>query len=144
MVTWFDAHRSTPLPHQLKLVRDANRVVPSNWARIDATDRIVALSDALMGTDQDSLRAGRFARLEAEISDDNTIVVRTQHVRRYTLFLNRELVDPSRPVTVLTNGHHAYHGLVPFDPETLLRHARLRKDPQLLFPGVLHVAVPEQ
>jgi hypothetical protein len=82
-----------------------------------------------------------YASLDAKIAGPNRIEVSTQRVQRYSLFLNQELIDFSKPVTVLTNGRVSYEGSVTASVETLLREARRRHDHALLFPAVLTISV---
>ena len=69
----------------------------------------------------------------ATIGASNRIDVHTDHVRQYTLFLNEDLVDMSRTVTVVTDGAVSYEGTVTPSLETLLRQMRL----QAGFPSAL-------
>jgi hypothetical protein len=56
--------------------------------------------------------------------------------------LNGSLIDPAKPLTVVTNGQVSFEGTVTPSLETLLRQARLRQDPQRLFPIHLSISVP--
>jgi len=67
--------------------------------------------------------------------------VNTERVRRYSLFLNDRMIDPAKPVTIVTNGTVTFEGTVTASLETLLRQARLRQDPRQLFPFHVSVAV---
>jgi hypothetical protein len=49
------------------------------------------------------------------------------------LFLNDELIDVTKPVTVVTNGEVSFEGPVTPSVETMLRQARLRQDSRQLF-----------
>jgi hypothetical protein len=72
------------------------------------------------------------------------IEVRAERVQRYSLFLNEQLVDSSKPLVVLTNGQVSFDGPVTPSLETLLRQARLRQDSQQLFPIHLAIQVRKQ
>jgi predicted esterase len=142
LVEWFDQQRRNPLPRQVTVIRDATHLESFLWVRIDATDRIAAFSDNLIDSQDDEyIKEGMYAKLQAEITEQNRIVVRTHLVRRYSLFLNKELVDLSIPVTVETNGKISYHRKVQTDLNTLLQQARLRQDPKLVFPIQLVINV---
>jgi len=143
LVAWFGAQRRDPFPKAVTVVRDATHLTSFGWVRIDATDRIVAFSEQL--TDQkDELLTNRvYARLEAEVMGPNRIEVKTQHVRRYSLFLSRQLVDLSKPVTVVTDGRVSHQGMVAASVDVLLRNARQRRDRHQLLPAVLTLAVNE-
>jgi hypothetical protein len=137
LVAWFGTHRRDPLPKRLTVVRDATHLTRFGWVRIDATDRIAAFTDRLVDGRDDAVRNRIYAKLDAEIVAPNRIEVRTQRVKRYSLFLNQTLVDFLRPITVVTNGRVTYEGMVVPSVETLLREARMRHDRHLLFPVLL-------
>jgi predicted esterase len=143
LVQWFDTQHRSETPTSLTVVRDASHLMPFNWVRIDATDRIASFSEDLVDKHDEDIRAKSYARLRAEISAPNRIEVRTDHVRQYTLFLNGTLVDMTQPVRVVTNGVLSYEGLLSPTIETLLKQSRLRKDSRQLFPTQLTVPVRE-
>ncbi|MBA3613572.1 MAG: hypothetical protein H0W49_11815 [Nitrospirales bacterium] len=66
----------------------------------------------------------------------------TNRIRRYTVFLNQDLVDFSKPIIVETNGAISVEGMVEPTIETLLQEARHRPDPHILFPAKLTIDVP--
>jgi len=133
LVAWFDKQRRNPLPTTLTLVREARHFQPFGWVRIDATDPIAAFSDDLTDKRDEKIRGREYARLDAAIVTPNRIDVKTERVRRYSLFLNDQLVDTSRSLLVRTNGAVSFEGMVVPSIETLLRQARLRRDPRQLF-----------
>jgi len=141
LIVWFNQQRRTSLPKKVALVRDATHLTPLYWVHIDMTEQIAAFSENLVDR-RDELIAGRiYANLDAEISGLNTIEVRALRVRRYTLFLNKELVDFSKPIVVKTNGVKSFEGRVNPSIETLLRETRRRGDFTLLFPATLTINV---
>ncbi len=144
LIAWFGATKRDPYPTGLTSVRDASHLLPFDWTRIDATDRIAAFSEQLIDRRDEDVANRRYARIEAQVVAPNRIEVRTRHVRRYTLFLHDRLVDPGKPVTVITNGKMSYEGPVPSSVETLLREARHRQDRYLLFPAKLTIAVEQE
>ena len=139
LVTWLDAQRRDPLPAKLTLVREASRFQPFGWVRLDVTDPIAAFSDDLIDKRDERIKQREYARLEATIVSANRIEVNTERIQRYSLFLNDRLIDPAKPVTIVTNGRVSFEGTLAASLETLLRQARLRQDPRQLFP--FHVAV---
>ena len=143
LVAWFDTQHREPLPKTLTVVRDATHLSPFAWARIDSTDRIAAFSDNLVDRRDDAIKNRMYATLDAEIVGPNRIEVRTERVRRYSLFLNQDLVDLAKPLTVVTNGQVSYEGPVTPSIATVLREARRRHDRALLFPVVLTIAVDD-
>lgn len=139
LVTWLNAQRRDPLPAKLTLVREASRFQPFGWVRLDVTDPIAAFSDDLIDKRDERIKQRAYARLEATIVSANRIEVNTERIQRYSLFLNDRLIDPAKPVTIVTNGRVSFEGTLAASLETLLRQARLRQDPRQLFP--FHVAV---
>ncbi len=144
LVAWFNAQRRNPIPTTVTVVREASHFHPFGWVRIDATDAIAAFSEDLISKHDDLTKKKRYARLEASITAPNRIEVETGLVQRYTLFLNDQLVDLSKPVTIVTNKQVSFEGTVSQAVETLLRQARLRQDARQLFPAQLAVQVSKQ
>ena len=142
LIAWLAGRHRNPYPKKLTVVRDASHLLPFNWVRIDATDRIAEFSENLVDRRDEAIATKRYARLEAEIVGPHTIEVRTHRIRRYTLYLNENLVDLARPVTIMTNGVLTYEGLVAPSTRTLLREARARQDPGTIFSAFVSVAVP--
>ena len=141
LVEWFDQQRRNPLPQELTVVRDASHLESFLWVRIDATDRIGKFSEDLIDNQDEYIKEGRYAYLHAEITGPNHIVVRTDLVRRYSVYLNTTLVDLANPVTIETNGKISYRQKVQADLSTLLQQSRLRQDPKLLFPVQITIPV---
>jgi len=144
LVKWFDSQRRTPAPKTLTVVRDASHLLPFGWVRIDATDEIASFSEDLIDKRDDSVRQRRYARLTAKVTGPNRIEVQTDRVRQYTLFLNEDLVDLSKPVVVTTNGQASFEGPVTPQVDQLLRQARFRQDLGQLFPAHVTLSVPQQ
>ena len=144
LVTWLNAQRRKPLPMRVTVVRDASHFQPFGWVRIDATDAIAAFSEDLVSKRDDRITRQEYARLDASIVAQNRIEVRADRVQRYSLFLNEQLVDSSKPLVVLTNGQVSFNGPVTPLLETLLRQARLRQDSRQLFPIHLAIQVRKQ
>jgi hypothetical protein len=97
----------------------------------------------LVDKHDERIRRREYARLDATIVGEERIEVKTERVQRYTLFLNDRLIDPSKPITVWTNGQRSFEGRVQPSVETLLRQARLRQDPRQLFSIQLTISVPK-
>ncbi len=144
LVAWLDAQRRNPLPTSVTVVREASHFQPFGWVRIDATDPIAAFSEDLVSKRDDRIKRREYARLDASIVGPNRIEVRVERVQRYSLFLNEQLIDSSKPLVVLTNGQVSFDGPVTPSLETLLRQARLRQDSRQLFPIHLVIQVRTQ
>ncbi|WP_245924490.1 prolyl oligopeptidase family serine peptidase [Nitrospira lenta] len=141
LVSWFNAQHRTPVPTALTVIREASHFQPFGWVRIDATDPIAAFADDLVSKRDELTRKKRYARLDVSVAAPNRIEVETGLVQRYTLFLNDQLVDVSKPVTVVTNKQVSFEGMVTSTVETLLRQARARKDSRQLFTVQLAIQV---
>lgn len=141
LIAWFDSQRRESLPARLTVVRDASHFQSFSWIRIDSTDPIAAFSQDLVDKRDERIKRREYAKVEASIVETNRIEVTTDRVQRYSLFLNNQLIDFSKPLTVVTNGRLSFSGVVSPLVETLLRQARLRQDPLQLFPVHLTIAV---
>jgi pimeloyl-ACP methyl ester carboxylesterase len=144
LVIWLNAQRRNSLPTSMTVVREASHFQPFGWVRIDATDTIAVFSEDLVSKRDDLIKRREYARLDASIVAPNRIEVRAERVQRYSLFLNEQLIDSSRPLVVLTNGQVSFDGAVTPSLETLLRQARLRQDSRQLFPIHLVIQVRKQ
>ena len=144
LVTWLNAQRRNPLPTSVTVVRETSHFQPFGWVRIDATDTIAVFSEDLVSKRDDLIKRREYARLDASIVGKNRIEVQVDRVQRYSLFLNEQLIDSSKPLVVLTNGQVSFDGSVTPSLETLLRQARLRQDSRQLFPIHLIIQVRKQ
>ncbi len=104
LITWLNAQRRNALPTSVTVVRDASHFQPFGWVRIDATDPIAVFSEDLVSKRDDLIKRREYARLDATIVAPNRIEVQAERVQRYSLFLNEQLIDSSKPLIVLTNG----------------------------------------
>jgi pimeloyl-ACP methyl ester carboxylesterase len=141
LVDWFNRQRREPLPTSLTVVRDGSHFQSFNWVRLDSTDPIATFSEDLVDKRDERIKRRVYARLDASIAGRNRIEVQAEHVQRYSLFLNEQLIDFSKPLTVVTNGRLSFEGTVTPSVETLLRQARLRQDPERLFSVHLTIAI---
>lgn len=139
LVAWLDHQRRVLYPESLVVLRDATHLAPFGWLRVDATDRIAAFAENLVEGSDEFITRKVYAKVLATNGGANRIDVAAAHVRRYTLFLSDEMVDPSKPVSVTTNGSPSFDGVLTPSLDTLLRQARLRQDTQRLFP--YHVTI---
>jgi dienelactone hydrolase len=142
LVAWLNAQRREPLPSRLTLVREASHFQAFGWVRLDATDPIAAFSDDLVTKHDERIKRREYARLDVAVVAPNRIDVKAERVQRYSLFLNSQLIDIAKPITITTNGKQSFEGSVTASLETLLRQARIRHDPRQLFP--IHIAVTIQ
>lgn len=141
LIAWFNSQRREPLPTSLTVVRDASHFQSFTWIRIDSTDPIAAFSQDLVDKRDERITRREYAKVDASIVGTNRIEVTADRVQRYSLFLNEQLIDFSKPLTVVTNGRLSFNGVVSPSVDTLLRQARLRQDPLQLFPVHLTIAV---
>ncbi len=142
LISWFDRHERAPISKKVSVVRDATHLMNFSWVRIDATEQIAAFSENLIDRRDEFIAEKIYAKLDAEVISKNRIVVKTKRVRRYTLFLNNELVDFSRPIKIETNAKTSFEDMVTPNLDTLLHEARRRLDPHRLFSARLTIDVP--
>jgi hypothetical protein len=50
--------------------------------------------------------------VKATIREENIIEINTHYVRRLTLYLNDQMVNLARPITIVTNGSVTYEGII--------------------------------
>jgi len=93
------------------------------------------LSDPNATIDQ----AIRIIQTERDYAPQLTGSISEERVQRYSLFLNKQLIESSKPLVVLPNGQVSFEGPVTPSLETLLRQARLRQDSRQLYP--IHLAI---
>jgi dienelactone hydrolase len=141
LVAWLGQQHRNPYPKKLRVVADASHLRRFGWVRIDMTDRIASFTEALVDRMDEAIRSRLYARLDATIRD-NTITVQSQRVRRYTLYLNEQLVDLARPITVMTNETVAFNDVVTPSVRTLLHEARVRQDEGGVYTVSLTIDVP--
>ncbi len=142
LIEWFDGQTRNPLPRRITTVRDATHLLPSGWVRMDATDRIAAFTENLIDGRDEFISGKVYAKLQADFVGPNTIAVTTLHVRRYTLFFNKELVDFSRPIVVKTNGRKSFEGFLEEDMGTMLTEAKKRSNYHTLYSAKVSIDVP--
>lgn len=142
LIAWFDAQKRETLPRSISLIRDATHLSPFYWVRIDMTEQIAAFSENLIDNRDEFITGGVYAKLHAEITSPNKIVVSTNRIRRYTLFVNQDLVDFSKSIVVETNGKISFEGMVEPRIDTLLQEVRHRQKSHTLFPARLTIEVP--
>jgi predicted esterase len=140
LITWFDQQRRH-VPIHVTVVRDASHLTAFSWARIDATDRIAAFRDNLTDSRDADVVNRIYAKLDAVVTAPNRIEVTTDRIQRYSLFLNEQLVDFSKPVTIVTNQRVSFEGMVIPSARVLLREARFRRDASAGYPAVVSVIV---
>lgn len=115
-----------PLPDSVRWVTDRTDSYNRNhWLRID-----------------ELLTEGEPGRVIAT-RDDNTIDVQAFRVRAFTLLLNPEEIDFSRPLTVRINGTVVHEGTAQQSGDTLLEWFARDQDRAMLFTAELNLQVPE-
>jgi hypothetical protein len=50
--------------------------------------------------------------VKATIREENIIEINTHYVRRLTRYLNDQMVNLARPITIVTNGRVTYEGII--------------------------------
>jgi len=143
LINWLEKQHRVPVPKQITIVRDRDHLSRAYWIRIDEISPEVG---SFWASEQDPdetrrLAEGLYARIEAKIGSGNRIEVTAQHVRRYTVLLNDQLVDLSQPVYIITNGKVSFEGKVIPDAGVLLEETRRRPDPESLVLAAVEIVV---
>jgi len=81
------------------------------------------------------------ASFDVEIKKNNLIEIKSEGVGRLTLYLNKSLLDLSKPVTVVANGKEVYKGMVKTDKQVLLEGVKAREDRAMTFWAKLPVSI---
>lgn len=143
LINWLEKQHRIPPPRQITIVRDRDHSGRAYWIRID---EISSEAGSFWASEQEPeetrrLAEGLYARIEAKIGSGNRIEVTAQRVRRYTVLLNDQLVDPSQPVRIITNGELSFEGKVIPDAGVLLEEARRRPDPESFVLAAIEIVV---
>ncbi len=92
---WFLKYKRNPYPKHLRYKTSNPNYNQAYWARIDEFTQL-----------------RQFATIDATITG-NTIDVKTDNVERYSLSLNDNLVDITKPIIVKTNSVASFEGTMP-------------------------------
>jgi hypothetical protein len=143
LVEWLSKQRRDPYPREVLSVRDVDHLDRFYWTKINQLSEEIASVAASVTDREESRRVvrGEFARLAAKLSG-NTIRVDTDRVARFTLYLHPKLVDFGKPVVVMANGEKRFEGRIEPDLTVLLKEARGRQDPAMLFEAQVAIDLP--
>jgi hypothetical protein len=137
-------HAHPRVPHPSTLTWETERADAFNrnrWLIIDGLklggSQDPSLADA--GFFRHSVRSGRVNITRT----GNVFDAKTRDVGSFTLLLSPDVVDFSKPVTVMVNGGRVFQGTVKKDPEVLLRWAARDNDRTMLYGAELTITVPE-
>ena len=143
LVAWFEQQHRNPYPVRVISVRDQVHLAPFYWTEINETAGEVAnVQDSMFDKKEvERVKKGAFSTLIAEVRR-NRIEVKTERVKKYTLYFNHRLIDFSKPVVIMTNGQKSFEGKLSESPEALLKEAKRRKDPGAFYSASVTVDVP--
>ena len=85
-------------------------------------------------------RKKSFGQIEV-IKTGNEIVVKTSHVKKYTLLISPEHFDLNKPVKIHTNDLLSFDGAIPKKVETLLKYNAIDNDRTMLYAAELKITV---
>lgn len=154
-IKWTDARKRNPYPARVWAVSprgswlagNATKTPDSYWIGIRevGSDKIEYDAITLTGpnvakTAEDFEKQGytlgktdlRGGRIEAEMSGDNVIRVKTENVKGFSIWLHPKMVDFARPVTVVLNGARQEHVVRPSLLDALRSYER-KKDWGLIY-----------
>lgn len=104
---WLGEHRREPWPRRVLIRSALLQYGKSYWVRIDRLSRILG-----------------FGRIDARVVSPTKINVDTDDIGAFTLTVSPNLVDTSRPLTIMVDGAAAYQGDVPASGRLHLRRRR--------------------
>jgi predicted esterase len=130
LLTWLKSQRRKPVPQELMVVHDRDHSGRVYWVRIEEISPEAGSfwASEFDPKEEERLQQGAYARLGIKADGKNTFSVTSRHVARYSLLLNRELVDFNKPIKVISNGETRFEGLVKPDARILLEEIRRRPD----------------
>jgi len=142
LLEWLSGQARRPVPRELVVVRDRDHPGQSYWVRIDEIESGVGSfwESEHDPAESQRLQQGRYARLTAKIVDQ-TFWVTTERITRFSLLLNRDLVNFERPIRVVVNDQEKFNGPVKPDSRTLMEEARKRPDPHPLILASVQIDV---
>ncbi len=145
LVDWLKVQDRRPVPQELVVVRDRDHSGRVYWIRIEEISPETGSfwASEFDHSEEERLQQGAYARMTVK-ADGNTFSVTSQHVVRYSLLLNRELVDFSKPIKVMTNGKTSFEGQVKPDARILLEEIRGRPDMRQPVLGLVEIKVPSE
>ncbi len=81
-----------------------------------------------------------FGQIEV-VKTGNTVNVRTQNVKKYTLLISPDFFDLSKPITVFTNNNLSFDGMLTKDIRTLIKYNIMDNDRTMLYSTELQIKV---
>ncbi len=144
LVAWMEKQKRSPWPRTITVVRDRDHLGRSGWIRLEEVEDVASLWDSFGNREEgQALQEGKFARIEGAV-EGNTIRLRTDRVRRFSILLSDRLVSLDRPVRVIVNDRERFKGQVRPDAAVFLDEARARPDPQAAVEAVIPIRVQER
>ncbi|MFQ5483582.1 MAG: hypothetical protein ACE5ER_12590, partial [Nitrospinaceae bacterium] len=157
LVAWMKARRRQVNPRIIRMVREGNHLDPILWAGVTKGYKLAALQ--IPGPEKEPLniKDGKIATLIATRRKNNLITVQGKYFLEFELYLNRNLIDYNKPVTVTFQGIKEkegklvpgdkkvlFKGMVTPDLEVLLRSYKQRRDPKLLYDVKLSISLEDK
>ena len=154
MVAWLNIQERVLTPRIIRMTREGNHLDSIFWARISKGKEMAALQ--IPGPEKEDLNIqdGKVATLFATLKSGNRIEVMGKNLIDYEVYLNSEMIDFSKSVTVLNRqimdkgkelivgeSKVGFNGIVKKDLGVLLRSYKNRRDSDLLFDAVLPISL---
>ncbi len=154
MAAWLNVQERISTPRVIRMTREGNHLDSIFWARITKGKKMAALQ--IPGPEKESLNIqnGKVATLFATLRTGNRIEVMGKNLVDFEIYLNSEMIDFSKSVTVLNrqiidrgkelipgDSTVGFNGMVKKDLGVLLRSYKKRRDPDLMFDAVLPISL---
>ncbi|HEY2838874.1 MAG TPA: alpha/beta fold hydrolase, partial [Pirellulales bacterium] len=131
----------------------SSEVEHNRWLTLDEADEGKLTYDLLLSDDDVEFDEWRLthekrrrpgAAIEAENRGDNTIVVTTKNVKRFTVWLHPRMVDVGKPVTVLVDGERQFREKLTPSLVTAIESYERRHDWGLIYPIKIELTTPPE
>jgi predicted esterase len=154
MAAWLSVQERIVTPRTIRMTREGNHLDPIFWVQISKGKKMAALQ--IPGPEKENLNIqdGKVATLFATLKTENRIEVMGKNLIDYEIYLNSEMIDFSKSVTVLNRqiidegkglvpgeSTVGFNGMVRKDLGVLLRSYKRRRDPDLMFDAVLPISL---
>ncbi len=154
MVAWLSVQERISTPRVIRMTRERNHLDSIFWARISKGKKMAALQIPGPEKEKLNIQDGKVATLFATLKTNNRIEIMGKNLIDYEVYLNSEMIDFSKSITVLTRqiidkgkelvpgeSKVGFNGMVKKDLGVLLRSYKKRRDPDLIFDAVLPISL---
>jgi hypothetical protein len=131
LLQWTEKQDRKPRSLKVAAVHDRDHLGRQDWIRLQEVEGVASFWASYQNRSEgEGLKAGRYARMRAELKGKNRFEITTERVRRFELLVSAQQVDFEKPVVVVVNGTVRFEGVVQPDAAVFLEEARHWPDPE--------------